>query len=304
MTSRAKAMLPVSKSELVPVDDLVLDRRNPRLLDGSTRLNQDEILQILWREFAVDEIAISIAANGYFLYEPLFVAKEDGQNIVIEGNRRLAAVRLLRSADLRRQVKATDLPEISEARRKDLERLPVVFCEREAVWQYVGFRHLNGPQAWDAYSKAQYVAWVRNELGIDLEEIATHIGDTHLLMVLQQAENEGVFFTDDRWKSHFSFSHLSTGLGYAGIRKFLNLTPAREFTEKPVPSTRVKQLGELCEWLYGSKSKNRPPVVTTQNPDLRKLDEALQSRDGAAALRQGLSLGCVTGHLQRRRGAL
>jgi hypothetical protein len=60
---------------------------SPRL--GETGLTQGEILERLWRRFAVDEIAMSIATNGFFGYEPLFVVIEDGRKIVVEGNRRL-----------------------------------------------------------------------------------------------------------------------------------------------------------------------------------------------------------------------
>ena len=45
-----------------------------------------------------------------------------------------------------------------------------------------------------------------------------------------------------------------------------------------------------CEWLYGSKAKQKAPVIKTQNPDLRKLDEVLRSKDGVAALRRNLPL--------------
>ncbi len=45
---------------------------------------------------------MSIAYSGYFDYEPVFVEKaKDGEFIVIEGNRRLAAVKLLLDAGLR-----------------------------------------------------------------------------------------------------------------------------------------------------------------------------------------------------------
>jgi len=108
----------------------------------------------LWRDFAVDEIALSIAANGYFSYEPLFAASEDGVLVVVEGNRRLAAVMLLLDAKLRQAVGATDLPRISVSRGKTLAQLPVVVRDRETIWEYLGFRHVNGPQAWQSFSKA------------------------------------------------------------------------------------------------------------------------------------------------------
>ena len=286
------------RTKLVPHPDLNFDAKNPRLVEAGGATSQMEILRVLWREFAVEEIAMSIAANGYFPYEPLFVVSEGGNLVVVEGNRRLAAVRLLTDEKLRADVGATGLPKITAAAKHSLENLPIVECARKDIWQYVGFKHVNGPQQWQSYSKAQYIAWVRNVVGVTLEEIATQIGDQHstverlyrALMVLDQAEHAGVFQREDRYKTHFSFSHLYTGLDYPGIQRFLGISPSRTSKKKPVPESRLKNLRDLCLWLFGSKSKEQPPVVRSQNPDLRILDEVLLSKNGTAALRRGLPL--------------
>ncbi len=283
---------------MVSERDLWFDHENPRFYGADGANDQDSLLETLWRDFAVDEIALSIAANGYFEYEPLFVAIEQDHHVVVEGNRRLAAVKLLRHPELRRKVNATDLPELSAEEIQDLAQLPAIITPRATIWQYVGFKHVNGAQPWQSFSKARYIAWVHNDLGIELEDIARQIGDQHAtvkrlyrgLMVLQQAEDGGGFDRDDRAKSHFSFSHLYTGLDYPGIRKFLGLTDARDFMPRPISRTKLPALRELCVWLYGSQTRNVRPLVQSQNPDLRRLDEVLQSTDGTAALRQGLPL--------------
>jgi hypothetical protein len=294
-----RTQIPPGGVQSVLVRDLYFDSKNPRLVEAGAPGSQKEILHTLWREFAVDEIALSIAANGYFLYEPLFAAEEDGRLVVVEGNRRLAAVRLLVDAGLRREVGATDLPAISAAAKKALETLPVVTCPRSEIWQYVGFKHVNGPQQWQSYSKARYIAWVRNELRVPLDDIAQRIGDQHSTvkrlyrawMVLEQAEKKGLFSKEDRAKKHFSFSHLYTGLDYPGIQKFLGLSREKSLdTRSPVPEGKLGNLGEFCEWLYGSKVKQKSPIVESQNPDLRILGEVLVSKNGTAALRQGLPL--------------
>ena len=288
--------------ERIPVEDLLLDPYNPRLTDLGLgeKPSQSEIMQALWSKMAVDEVALSIAENGFYTHEPLYAAPEKGKLYVVEGNRRLAAVLLLRSEKLRREFKATSLPEISAAAKKKLDSLPVITCKREQIWAFLGFKHINGPQAWESYPKANYIAWVHNELGVPLEEIALRIGDKHdtvsrlydALMVLRQGEELGVFDLKDIYKQHFSFSHLTTGLGYVGVQMFLGL-PRGERTigkRRPVPKDHVRHLGELLVWLYGRKSDDTPPAVQSQNPDLRRLDEVLRSREATSALRKGLPL--------------
>ena len=285
---------------LVPVDDLHLDPRNPRIRQVAENLPEDEILEILWRDYSVDEIAMSIAYNRYFSHEPLFVAREDGRLVVVEGNRRLAAVRVLRDPGLRKKLKATDLPAIGEQAIRALDRLPVILCDRESeqVWRYIGFKHVNGPQAWNSFAKAEYIAWVKNDLGTDLDQVASTIGDTHgtvarlyrAYMALQQARDSGVYDYERRMSKRFSFSHLYTGLDYQGIGKFVGIAELDPPQEQPVPKRKLKSFGELCVWLWGDRDDNRQPVVKRQNPHLRQLDEALKSKRAVSALRAGYDI--------------
>jgi ParB-like nuclease family protein len=281
----------------VSPDHLYLDRQNPRLFESGG--SQAELVSTIWRNFAVEEVAISIAANGYWDYEPLVATPQDGRLVVIEGNRRLAAVKLLLSEEERMRVGATDLPEISTERRTELATLPVIESSREDAWQYIGYKHVNGPQAWQSFSKAQYISWVHNELKVPLTKVAETIGDTHstvqrlyrALMTLQQAERERLWNREDRHKQHFSFSHLYVGLNsYAGIQNFVGLDGPPADTSDPVPREKLPQLQELLVWLYGSRASDVSPVIQSQNPHLRQLDQVLQNENAIAALRGGLPL--------------
>lgn len=289
-----------SRIEWVDLDQLLLDPENPRLvehLDGGSP-TQPELLRILWQHMAVDELALSISASGYFDYEPLFVVPHGRKFHVIEGNRRLAAVRLLVDSSERSRLKATDLPTLTKSSIAQLQRLPVIKTTRTDAWQYLGFKHVNGPARWDSFAKAQYVAQVHNEFGIPLEDIANQIGDKHqtvqrfyrALMVLQQAEKAGVYNRMNRQRGHFSFSHLYTGLDYEGIATFIGLKEGTADSLDPVPKRNLKHLGELLVWMYGDKTSDKAPVVESQNPHLRQLDEVLKDASATDALRAGLPL--------------
>ena len=283
----------------VALDLLDLDDKNPRMasLDAPPK-TQDDLLKGLWKNFVVDEIALSIVANGFFRFEPLLAEQHGGRYTVIEGNRRLAAVRLLLSEEKRELVGATNLPPLPAGMKESLRTLPVIVCKRDEMWRYLGFRHINGPQEWDSESKAAYIAWVHNTQGVSLKVISDTIGDTHATvsrlyrtqMVLEQAERMKVFQKEDRYKGHFSFSHLSTGLSYEGIQEFLGIQKAREDEKDPVRPSKKKDLRDLLLWIYGSKALDKPPLVESQNPHLRQLDGVLRTEAGVEALRQGLPL--------------
>ena len=109
-------------------------------------------------------------------------------------------------------------------------------------------------------------------------------------MVLEQAERNNVYNREDRFRQRLAFSHLYTGLDYEGIGSFLNIAPKEQETASPVPADKLKELGELCVWLYGSKAEGLPPVVESQNPDLRQLSAVVANREAVAALRAGEEL--------------
>ncbi len=286
--------------EWVQTDRLLLDPENPRLVEhtGNSPLSQSQLLKILWENMAVDELALSIKASGYFEYEPLFVVPEGKFFVVIEGNRRLAAVKLLLNEQERTRLRATDLPPLTQEEADSLKKLPVIKTQRRDAWQYLGFKHVNGPAKWDSFAKAQYVAQVHNVYDVPLQQIALQIGDKHqtvarfyrALMVLEQAEKAKVFTRENRYRRHFSFSHLYTGLDYEGVAGFIELRDKIADTKNPVPAKKLKCLGELLRWIYGDKTLERPPVVESQNPHLRQLDEVLKNPTATEALRAGLPL--------------
>jgi len=296
---------PIQAIVNVPVDNLRLDRENPRL--PSSDIGSDvDLLRYLWREMAVDEVALSIAANGFFPEEPLLVVPEkkgskdpeSDKFVVVEGNRRLAAVLLLRDSSLRQRIKA-ELPEIDATATERLNRLPVsIYDDRRDLWEYLGFRHINGPKEWDAFSKAKYVAKVREQYSIELEEIARRIGDKHAFvkriyrgyLLVQQAEAEGDFSPDDINKNRFNFSHLYTAASEPEFQRFLGINASNSLKPSPVPKERLGELRELMVWLYGSKSAKKLPLVRTQNPDLNILREVIGKPAALAVLRSGYPL--------------
>ena len=287
---------------------LLLDDENPRLAaskDGAS--DQAHLTAKLWTEMAADEIALSIANNGFFPEERLFViarnARErEGPNkkyIVVEGNRRLTAVRVLLDDELRNHLRAHELPRLTDAQKSALRELPVsVYRNREELWQYFGFRHINGPKPWDSYSKAIYISEVHEEYGISLDRIAHSIGDRHStvarlyrgLKIFEQAERSRTYSTGDRVKRRLAFSHLYTAAAQPEYQKFLGITDHGSLKRNPVARANLSQLRELLVWLYGSKSEKKEPLVRTQAPDLNRLREVISSRKGLDALRAGFSL--------------
>ena len=291
----------MNSEKIIPMEisELTFDLKNPRLpeFDLTDNSTESDVIKVLWEAMDVEELMMSIASSGFFRHEPLIVAEEGGKNIVIEGNRRLAAVKVLLKPSIAKDLKA-DVPVITKEAKDALKELPTVFGTRKDYWHYIGFKHVNGPAKWSSYAKSRYIADVHKKFDVKLEDIAKQIGDTHRtvqrlfrgLMVIEQAERLKVFILNDRWRSHFSFSHLHTGLGYSGISTFIGLRPETDEDPEPVPPEKKEELRELCLWMYGSKREETPPIIETQNPHLRQLDAVVSNKEALSALREGVTL--------------
>src|SRR6266446_1148291 len=93
----------ISGPKLANLDELYLDPRNPRLgrRNIEKNLSQDEVLELM-KDWELEELAVSFLESGFWPQEPLVAIEEkiDKQQglVVVEGNRRLAALRLLMDA--------------------------------------------------------------------------------------------------------------------------------------------------------------------------------------------------------------
>lgn len=141
----------------LPVEDLMLDPENPRLPEEATGWSTAELVDYFHREHALDEITESMLSNGFFQQEALIVLAEPDRDhyIVVEGNRRLAALMYIHGA-------VDDyLPDPSPT-EEQLERLESIPCiavaSRDDVRTYLGFRHIGGIKDWSPEAKARFVA--------------------------------------------------------------------------------------------------------------------------------------------------
>ena len=170
------------------VTSLHLDSKNPRLGRETSVRAPREIIQYLFEHDKALEVAESIAYRGYFPNEPLLIIEEGGRYVVVEGNRRLAALKALREpglleGPLERQVERL-------ARRiSDLQaiaKIPVTIApHRRATDRQIAGRHIGAPVlAWQAENRASFIL-EKLEEGYDNDELRDDLGFT--LADIQQA---------------------------------------------------------------------------------------------------------------------
>ncbi|TIQ28747.1 MAG: hypothetical protein E5X48_31045 [Mesorhizobium sp.] len=297
----AEAAAPGLDPQITQVDPakLKFDLRNFRMAEEEFG-TENEVISHLIEEYDVNELVLSILTAGWLDYEPL-IAERDGT--VIEGNRRLAALKLIADPELRKAV-GYSLPKVDpENPNARPSTIGVRYSDnRKAAYVYIGFKHINGPFKWDALAKAKFAAdWVAE--GHDIELVGRTLGDSHNTVlrlvngwnVLQRARAEGFDPADATTSAPFPISHLYTALTRPDIRKYLGInTSAKEVIQPDaIDKEHTQNLLQLMSWLYGQRSKNEASIIKTQNPDLGNLvrviahdaarEELVANRDLAAA---------------------
>ena len=294
----------------VSVDLLRLDDQNPRLTNRPER-SEAALIAELYRSAELDELLLSMSSNGYLDIEPLVVmeAAAKGELVVLEGNRRLASLRLLSMPDLvsrlhRDEGLRVPVPEVPDSLRPTFEQVTVYRVpDRERARPLIGFKHINGTQKWNAYAKAKFAAKWYKDSDVSLDQIARAIGDRHdtikrmvsAIYVLEQASNERLFEVEDRFPKKFNFSHLYTALSRSEYMEYLGLASgwARyDPMPDPVPADRTRELRQVLRWIYGCRPDDEKHIVKRQNPDIKRLGEVLAKPEAIHELK-------VTANLDR-----
>jgi len=294
----------------IRADQLHLDPENPRLPVEVQGKSEEEIINSLYRYFDTDEIAYSMAENGYFDEEPLvavpkalpdefkkipseqlsksdkyltFLHRSDTAFTVLEGNRRLSTIKLLLSPQLRSKLKVRTFPEISDIIRDDISLLPViVYPTRQEVLPYLGVRHISGIKKWEPYAKARYIANMVDQ-GYSIDAIQKQVGDRSnsarkFYLCYQLLEVAKYEFSLDTDKAENFFSYLILASGQGSIKDYLGLSKRLQDVdlEKPIPDNKLQNLKNIFSWLFG-EGREKLPVIKESRDITDKLTPVLRN---------------------------
>jgi hypothetical protein len=253
-------------------------------------------------EGKVTDLMQSIGQQDYFSGEPLMAipsAKKPGKFEVVEGNRRLAALKLLNHPELA-PIKQTSVETIvAEAQFKPTSAPVIVYDRRADVLQYLGYRHITGVDQWDSLAKARYLNQL---LGLypdmdyvsQLRNLSKTIGSrsdyVHKLLtgfaLYKDIESSNFFDIPGISEESFSFSVLTTALSYKGISDHVGIgTEMNRFDPSSVDQTHLK---EFTEWLFKETAEGRTRLGESRN--LRTLNAVVLSKRALAEFRKGRSL--------------
>ncbi len=158
----------------VKVTEIELDPRNPRIPAGTEIRSTRDLIAELVEHDDVFGLAKSISEEGYFPYESLIGLEEDGKKIILEGNRRLAALRCLINPDAAPEAYKKKFRSLAnDMDATTIEKVPVVFApSRKAAAPLIAARHtITQVSKWSPIQQARYYrALVQS--GLTIEEAA------------------------------------------------------------------------------------------------------------------------------------
>lgn len=173
----------------ISYENLLLDPNNYRFQDRSDFQMADERrfheVSVQARAYgrikddSLTQLKNSIIHNGFLPVERLVIRPYEfieGKYVVLEGNRRLAALRWIAED----HAAGVTIP---ESVMQDLERVPVIIVNQQegdsAFYEaLMGIRHVSGIKEWGGYQRARLVALMRDRHELDTGEVADRLGMT------------------------------------------------------------------------------------------------------------------------------
>lgn len=279
---------------------LHFDPLNPRLPSDKRGKDDSFIFPWMLKEADLLELMTSIATTGYSSAEPLLVTKNmqgDGY-IVVEGNRRLAALKLLQN------------PELAPLRKKSVAeiagkscithdtKIPVlIYNTRDEILDYLGYRHITGTKAWGPRQKAEYLkqlvasheskfdsrddllAFIASMIGSKAYYAKKLLATLSLVEIAEESAFWGSPFLEDRIDDNFSVLH--TALSYENIRSYIGLDEDSDGNLQGLSHDNAK---DILEWVCGKQK------VIRESRDLKKLSSIVSNAVAVKKLKAGLSL--------------
>lgn len=310
--------------EFVDIERLLLDSENPRLPEDLTPRTQEKMIAYIASKGAIEDLMSSIGKNGFFVGEALVAyrnaADKPDQLRVIEGNRRLTAVKLLLKPSLyANRPSIRELAESAKHKSKLLELPVVIFQTREEVLPYLGSRHIVGVRQWEPLAKARYMRQLFNSLhkkGQQPKEgyraVAEQIGSykrtdyikSNLdgLAVYEVMDKKDFYGIKDLSEETIDFGTLYTAVGYDQVAEYIGaakFNPKTKLYERLEPIStpsilKADKVKRLTEWLY--KENEDGERIVGESRKLPILAKILASPEAREELESGASLDIAYGY--------
>lgn len=172
------------------IKNLYLDLKNPRVPEHA-RLDEDSIVEYLLENEDIMEIAKNIAINGYHRSAVSIVCTENRKRVILDGNRRLAACKLLLDPSLTSGIRRKTLEKLQgTANLKELKSIKITIApSRKDAEKEISDIHINIlMKPWQVIQKLRKYEDLIRLSSSTLQEVAKEYGITKGKMLKELAK--------------------------------------------------------------------------------------------------------------------
>lgn len=303
------------------LDQLEPDAFNPRLRPAIQRqvLPPAELYPYLDRAYDVVSIAESINRHGYFEAEPLIAVPkavaypgrppEPGDRdcyVVVEGNRRLTALKGLSDPTIRASLKTPGWKRLPDDVPVPADLPVLVVDDRDKAAPILGFRHITRAAPWEPLPQAKYIADLIDDQERSFAEVADLLSRPEAEVrsfyrnywIWRQAEEN--FSLPDAERIADNFGTFTRAMQNPKIRNYIGADGPKDVDPEylPLAGDAKKRLAQLVTWMFGTPRKEgaedsrrpRPGQVLLDSRQITALGRALDDQRSRAALEAGASL--------------
>ncbi|KHT26582.1 ParB N-terminal domain-containing protein [Pectobacterium carotovorum] len=260
------------------VSNLRLDKENPRIPSYITIRTTKDILNYLFQNERIERLAHKIVEKGFISHDPIYVVKEGENYVVVEGNRRVSALKCLIDPEL--------VPSPAKRRKIELyknrlgsdliEKIDVfVAPSRRAVENVLFELHAEGKLQWSRQQKNKFIASIGIDSGESIQDIAerfnvkvTEIQDSVQEYLLERYFTELELPTDIEDKALMSKFNIST------ISRLVNSKIFKEKTGFRIEENRLKT--DSSKSYFNALLRQFVIDIVTKKIDSRKLNTSKQ----------------------------
>lgn len=280
------------KSDLQKIDvsfnKLYLDPNNPRFWTEKsfTRIPDKKISDDLVQATAlknmlahdIGELKYSILRNGFLPLDRIVVREfDDGKYVVVEGNRRLAALKVLK-----REIEYEEIEEEGISKEylcnflKTIENIEVLMYKgsrdsQDITWMLQGIRHIGGIKRWEPAQSAKLLA---DKIEKNQESF-TAAGQTFGISAKDVGKRYRAFKALKQMQDDDEYGHLAQNNYYSLFEEAIARRDVKnwlEWDESDYSFKNTQNLKDFYNWICPNKD------IKIKNDDGRKINDPKQVR--------------------------
>ncbi len=278
----------------IHIDKLIFNSKSHRF--SKDFKDENQIINHLFRTTPLVELMWSITNENYFSEELFIVVKYKSFYKVLDGNRRLAAIKLI-NQNINRNINNNRINKIHKI--KEIRTLPCLVIKDykvKFVLQQLGYRHITGIKSWDMLEKGLYFINLYNDKNSLIENsfrLAKLVGSRQeyvknmlIAMKIYKHIKENKFYhIENLSNERFNIGFIITALKKTNIQiYFLN--------KKLIDFEWNDQLNcdNIKDWTHWTLGEEYKLPYDFENKNLDKFNTIVINKKALDAFKKGISL--------------